>query len=111
MNSLKALGKHSATTLFFDEFKADKNKKRNRSDRLTQPDSVGVHHGGFWSRRPRFESESGYFLTFFATTEMSGWNSFTVTMPSWRSISFLAPFFSTHIFLNEVTLAFVKVDT
>ena len=44
------------------ESKADKNKKRNRSDRLTQPDSVGVHHGGFWSRRPRFESESGYFF-------------------------------------------------
>jgi len=42
---------------------------------------------------------------------MSGWNSFTVTMPSRRCISFLAPFFSTHIFLNEVTLAFVKVDT
>lgn len=40
--------------------KADKNKKRDRSEQTTQPDSVGVHHGGFWSRRPRFESESGY---------------------------------------------------
>ena len=40
--------------------KADKNKKRDRSEPTTQPDSVGVHHGGFWSRRPRFESESGY---------------------------------------------------
>ena len=39
---------------------ADRNKKRHRSGRNTQPDSVGVHHGGFWSRRPRFESESGY---------------------------------------------------
>ena len=41
---------------------ADKAKKTEPSPRTTQPDSVGVHHGGFWSRRPRFESESGYLL-------------------------------------------------
>ena len=52
------------------EGKADRNKNRNRSERFTQPDSVGVHHGGFWSRRPRFESESGYFSTLFARTAM-----------------------------------------
>ena len=56
---------------FSAESKADKNKKRNRSDRLTQPDSVGVHHGGFWSRRPRFESESGYLHLCIKKTEMS----------------------------------------
>ena len=41
---------------------ADKAKKPEPPPRTTQPDSVGVHHGGFWSRRPRFESESGYLL-------------------------------------------------
>ena len=35
-------------------------KTRTSAHRL-QPDGVVVHHGGFWSRRPRFESESGYF--------------------------------------------------
>lgn len=66
--------------------KADRNKKRNRSDRLTQPDSVGVHHGGFWSRRPRFESESGY-LT--------------------RSVCCSPP---TRIFINGMRLGEVKVS-
>ena len=53
---------------------ADKAKKPEPPPRTTQPDSVGVHHGGFWSRRPRFESESGYLLN---TLNCDRWLSLT----------------------------------
>ena len=47
LNQFIERAKRWVTTTCSAEDKADKNKKRNRSDRLTQPDSVGVHHGGF----------------------------------------------------------------
>ena len=37
-------------------------RKTSLSTARTEPDSVGVHHGGFWSRRRRFKSDSGYSL-------------------------------------------------
>ena len=43
-----------------EAYKPTRTKTRTSAHRL-QPDGVVVHHGGFWSRRPRFESESGYF--------------------------------------------------
>ena len=70
MNSSKVLEIRWVTTTYFAEGKADRNKKRDRSDSVAQPDSVGVHHGGFWSRRPRFESESGYSYLCFKITVM-----------------------------------------
>ena len=70
MNSSKVLEIRWVTTTCFAEGKADRNKKRDRSVSVTQPDSVGVHHGGFWSRRPRFESESGYSYLCFKITVM-----------------------------------------
>ena len=42
---------------FFAEDKADRNKKRNRSERLTQPDSVGVR-----TNRPVALRSANWFL-------------------------------------------------
>ena len=70
MNSSKVPEIRWATMHSYADWKADRNKKRNRTVPVTQPDSVGVHHGGFWSRRPRFESESGYSYLCFKITVM-----------------------------------------